>query len=466
MNTAVNRRALLKNAAIGGVGLVILGSSRSARSYQANEKLNVALVGVGGRGSWFVSAIPNCGENVVAMCDVNERKAEGSFKAMPLAKKYNDFRKMLDEMDKQIDAVVVATPDNTHAVVSAMAMKMGKGVLCEKPLTHDLHEARTLRRIAAEHKVATQMGNQGTASRGFREAVEIIQAGVLGDVREVHAWNTGGGAGERPRPTDEHPVPEYLHWDLWLGPAQYRPYNSRWLNWHTWRDFATGNLGNWASHTMNVIFKGLRLDSLWPAGASRGGTPSQGGTFTLQAEVSGIHKDTFPKWEIVRYDFGTRGEMPPVRINWYNGGGQAPGPRGKIEEMMGRRLDWGDAGEKKWQDHAGCLLVGSKGMLHSTGHNTSYTLLPKDKFEDFRPPASSLPRSRGHEREWLDACKGGPAAMSNFDYADPLAEFVLLGNVATQFEGKIEFEPGQMKIVNNAEANDALRREYREGWSL
>jgi len=155
-----------------------------------------------------------------------------------------------------------------------------------------------------------------------------------------------------------------------------------------------------------------------------------------------------------------------VRINWYNGGGRAPGPRGKIEEMMGRRLDWGDAGEKRWQDHAGCLLVGAKGMLHSTGHNTSYTLLPKAKFEGFEKPEPMLPRSRGHEREWVEACKGGLAAMSNFNYADPLAEFLLMGNVATQFEDKIEFDPVTMKVVNNPKADAALYREYREGWSL
>ena len=465
MKSRVNRRGFLKNTAIGGAGLVILGNSRLVHTYGANEKLNVALIGVAGRGSWFVTAIPNIGDNVVAMCDVNEHKASRAFDSMPKAKKYNDFRKMLDEMDKQIDAVTVATPDNTHAVISAMAIKMGKGVLCEKPLTHDIFEARRLRGLAAKHKVATQMGNQGTASRGFREAVEIIQAGKLGEVKEVHVWNTGGGAGERPVPTDEHPIPDYLNWDLWLGPAKYRSYNSRWLNWHTWRDFATGNLGNWASHTMNVVFKGLRIDTLWPSKAS--GSEAVGkGLITLEAEVSGYHKATFPKTEIIRYDVPARGQMPPVRVNWYNGGGRAPGPRGKIEEMMGRRLDWGDAGEKKWADHAGCLLIGSKGMLHSTGHNTSYTLLPKAKFDGIEKPKPTLPRSRGHEREWADACKGGPAAMSNFNYADPLAEFVLLGNVVTQFEGKIEFDPVKMKVVNNDKADGALRREYREGWSL
>ena len=457
-----NRRTFFRNTALGGAGLLILKDSRSAWSYRANEKLNIALVGVAGRGSWFVGAIPNLGENVVAMCDVNERRASGAFERFPKAKKFNDFRKMLDRMDKQIDAVVVATPDNTHAVISATAMKMGKGVLCEKPLTHDIHEARALRRIASKYKAATQMGNQGTASKGFRRAVELIQAGVLGEVREVHAWNTGGGAGDRPVPTETHDVPDYLHWDLWLGPARYRPYNSRWAKWHTWRDFATGQLGNWASHTMNVVFKSLKIETLWQAKSSTEST----GIIQLEAQVSGICRNSFPKWEIIRYDIPARGDLPPVQVNWYNGGGQAPGPRGMIEKMMGRKLDWGDAGEKRWQDHAGILLVGTKGMLHSTGHNTYFTLLPEDKFKDFEGPAPSLPRSRGHEREWVDACKGGPAAMSNFDYAGPLAEFVLLGNVATQFDGKIEFDPVSMMIVNNDKANEALSRQYRQGWSL
>jgi len=461
----LNRRGFLRGAAVGGAAFVILGNSASARTYRANEKLNVALIGVAGRGSWFVGAIPNIRQNVVAMCDVNEHRAAKAFEAFPKARKFHDFRKMLDEMANEIDAVTVATPDNTHAVISATAMRMGKGVLCEKPLTHDVFEARAIRRIAAEHKVATQMGNQGTASRGFREAVEIIWAGTLGQIKEVHAWNTGGGAGERPRPTDVHPVPEYLDWDLWLGPAKWREYNSRWLGWHTWRDFATGNLGNWASHTMNVVFKGLKIDTLWPAKAT-GGEKSSKKTIGLQAQVSGYHTLTFPKTEIIRYDIPARPNMAPVTINWYNGGGRAPGPRGKIEEMLGRRLDWGDAGEKRWQDHAGCLLVGEKGMLHSTGHNTSYTLLPEAKFQGFEKPEPTLPRSRGHEREWADACKGGPPAMSNFNYAGPLAEFVLLGNVATQVKEKIEFDPMAMKIVNNEKANSALRREYRQGWSL
>jgi len=201
MAKQLTRRTFLGNAITGGAGLTLLGNSRSIRSYEANDKVNVALVGVGGRGGWFVGIMPKL-SNVVAMCDVNDREMDLSFQKMkiPDVKKYHDFRRMLEEMDKQIDAIVVATPDHTHAVISAAAIKMGKHVYCEKPLTHDIHEARALRRLAREHNVATQMGNQGTASRAFRRGVEWIQAGVLGAVREVHAWNTGGGAGERPIP--------------------------------------------------------------------------------------------------------------------------------------------------------------------------------------------------------------------------------------------------------------------------
>lgn len=462
MKSDVNRRTFLKSAAFAGLGMFFLCDGRSAFSYEANEKLNIALIGVGGRGRWFVGTIPKLGTNVVSMCDVNDRKAELSFKEIPKAKKYYDFRKMLDEMNKEIDAVVIATPDNTHAVAAAAAIRAGKGVFCEKPLAHDIKEARMLRELAAKYKVATQMGNQGTSSEAFRRAVELIQAGVIGDVREVHAWNTGGGPGDRPLPTDEHPIPDYLKWDLWLGPAKYRPYNSRWVSgWHGWRDFGTGNLGNWASHTMNLPFKALRLNSLWNKSGS-----SSDRVVKLTPEVSGVHKHTLPKWEIIHYDFPVRGNMPPVRIIWYNGPGQAPGPRAMIEEKIGRRLDWGDAGEKRWKDHAGCLLIGSKGMIHSTGHNMSFTLLPEDKFEDFEGPPRTLPRARGHEREWLDACKGGPTPMSNFEYADPLAEFVLLGNVSTLVGETIEFDPIEMKVLNHPQADAALGREYRQCWSL
>jgi hypothetical protein len=462
----MSRRSFLRNTASGGLGLLILRNSASAATYQANEKLNVALVGVSGRGSWFVRVVPELRENVVAMCDANERRAAEAFAKFPQAKKYSDFRKMLDEMGKQIDAVTVATPDNTHAIITMTAMKAGKHVLCEKPLTHDVFEARALREALAKYPVATQMGNQGTGSPAFRQAVEIIQAGVLGEVHEVHAWNTGGGSGERPLPKGSQPVLDFLNWDVWLGPAADRPFHDDWLKWHQWRDFATGNLGNWASHTNNLAFKALRIDSLWKANAAK--NPSER-RIRLQADVSGIHKHTFPKWESIRYEIPARGDMPPVQVNWYNGGGnelEKKGIRRKIEEFLGRPMDWTTDDGDEWKDWAGILIVGKNGMLYANAHNTVFTLLPAERFKDFKQPEPSLPRSRGHEREWMDACKGGPAPMSNFSYSGPLTEFNMLGNVATQVEGAIEYDPVEMKITNNAQADKLLRRDYRQGWSL
>jgi hypothetical protein len=410
--------------------------------------------------------MPNLGCNLTAMCDVNLHRAQPVYDRFPAARKFPDFRVMLEEMDKQIDAVTIAIPDHTHAVASMAAIKHGKHVLCEKPLTHDVFEARALREAASRFKVATQMGNQGTASNEFRRSTELIQAGVLGEVREVFSWNDAGGTGPRELPKETPPVPEEINWDLWLGPAAFRAYHPNWMKWHGWRDFATGNLGNWASHSMNLPFKALRLDTLWNPAAPPEWRPKDKPIIKLQAQVSGIHQESFPRWEIVRYDFPARGPMPPVRITWCNGRG--PEVREQVENLMGRKLDWGDAGEKKWADHGGCLIVGSKGMIHTIAHNTTLTLLPAEKFKDFDPKsvAQSLPRSPGHEREWLEACKGGPAAMSNFNYSGPLAEFVLLGNVATLFEAKLEYDSLAGTIINHDAANRALRREYRKGWTL
>ena len=459
MTRHTTRRGFLAKTALGASGLLILPSSLAARTYRANEKLNVALVGVGGRGSALLGALARIGENVVAMCDVNDRRAAESFQKLPNVPKYRDFRKMLDEMDRRIDAVVVATPDNTHAVITMTAIKMGKHVYCEKPLTQDVWEARRLREAANQLGVATQKGNQGTATHAFRRAVELVRAGVIGEVRDVHVWKDSGGPGPRPLPQGIEPVPDSLDWDLWLGPAAYRPFHPQWLQWHVWRDFATGQLGNWASHTANLAFMSLAIDSLWHA------DPSARPTIRLTAEVSGIVKESFPKWEILTWEVPARGELPPVKIHWYNGS-RAPRGRNLVEDLLGRRLDWGDAGERKWKDHGGCLIVGTEGMIHATEHNSSFTLLPEAKFADVEGPPQTLPRSGSHEREWLAACRGGPPAMSNFNYSGPLAEFLLLGNVATQFDHPIEFDPVTCKVAGSPKADQALRRPYREGWSL
>ena len=430
-----------------------------ARGYAANEKLNIALVGIGGRGSWFVDTIPKIGENVVAVCDVNDHRAAESLKKMAKAPRYHDYRKMLSERDKEIDAVIVAAPDYHHAPCGVRAMKMGKHLYCEKPLTNSVNEARVMRTVAKETGVATQMGNQGTATGAFREQVEIIQSGDLGEVRDVYVWNTNAGVGNLPLPTDGMPVPETLKWDLWLGPRKSRPYHSRWMQWHNLREFGTQQLGNWAIHTANMQFMGLRLNSLWYADPKEGPTPR----IRIRAEVSEIVRDTFPKWEIIRYEFPARGDMPPVTVHWH-AGMNGPAFRETIEPLLGRKLIAGGPGP--WVDFAGCLVVGSKGKIHSTGHNSTYTMLPEKQFADYEPPERTLPRHGSHEREWLDACRGGPPAMSNFDYGAVLTEFVLLGNLATQFDRPIEYDPVAMKCVDDNEATAALRRDHREGWKV
>lgn len=455
MKTPVSRRKFIGQSAQAGAGLLILNSLQSVRAASANEKLNVAIIGVGGRGRWFVDTMPKLA-NVVALCDVNDQRAGNAYEMIPGARKFHDFRQMLEQMDKQIDGVIIATPDHTHAVATAQAIKMGKHVYCEKPLTHSIYEARYLRELAAGSKVATQLGNQGTASEAFRRAVELIQSGAIGEVKEVHAWNDGGGSGDKPVPTQTQEVPDTLKWDLWLGPAPERPFHKDWLSWHAWRDFGTGQLGNWAVHTMNLAFKALKLDSLWTGT----GSPRE---VKVKAEVSKVHNATFPRWEIVRYDFPARANMAAARINWYNGG-SGPNVRQTIEDILGRKLDWGDAGAKKWADHAGILLVGSKGKIHSNGHNTIFTMLPEGTAVPDAP--KSLPRSPGHEQEWLNACRGGEAAFSNFNYGGPLTEFVQLGNVATLHPRDLTFDCAAGKFTNDQAANKALQREYRNGWKL
>jgi len=316
-----------------------------------------------------------------------------------------------------------------------------------------------LREAAREHKVVTQMGNQGTASPGFRRALELIRAGVLGEIRDVYVWKDSGGTGPRDHPQGTPPVPETLQWDVWLGPAAERPYHPEWMGWHNWRDFATGQLGNWATHTANLAFMALKVDSLWYA------DPATAPRIKVEAQVSETVRETFPRWEMIRFEVPARGELPPVTFHYYNGAG-APGARAQMEGLLGRPLDWGDNGERKWVDHAGCLIVGSEAKLWSNGHNTEFALSPPEKAAEAEAAPGSPQQSPGHEREWLDACRGGPPNWSHFDYAVPLAEFLHLGNLATQFDHAVEYDPLACKIVNDLEADEAVGREYREGWAL
>lgn len=450
------RRRFLQRSAAATVGMMLIPEGLAFGS-QANSRIRIAQIGCGGRGSWFVQAIPQIGEPHVAMCDVNEQRAAESFGKLPNVPKFTDYRKMLEEKDKEIDAVIVAAPDHIHAPAGVMAMRMGKHLYCEKPLTNTINEARTMRRVARDTGVATQMGNQGTATGAFREQVEILQTGGLGEVREVYVWNMNGGMGDVEPPSDEQPVPEGLQWNLWLGPRKFRPYHRRWMQWHNWREFGTQQLGNWAIHSANMAFMGLKIPSLWYA------DPAAKLRIRVRAEVSEIARDAFPRWEKIRYEIPAREGMPPVTVHWF-AGLKAPAFRETIEPLLGRRLIGG--GKENWVDFAGCLVVGSEGKIHSTGHNSTYTILPESFATDFKKPDPFLPRHGSHEREWLAACRGGPKAMSNFDYGAVLTEFVLLGNVATQFDRELIYDPLAMAFENDDEANAALRREHREGWTI
>jgi predicted dehydrogenase len=447
MKNRLGRRQFLKTAAAAGTGLVVLKDPRSAWGAPANERLNLALVGVGGRGTWFVGAIPRMNQNVVAICDVNDVKAAEALEKFPKVPRFYDYRTMLDEMDKSIDGVIVATPDSMHAPVSAEAMRRGKHVYCEKPLTKTVHEARVLRQMAREKKVATQMGNQGTASGPFRRALELLREGAIGDLKEVRVWNNGGGSNKPRPPEGSQPAPEYLKWDLWLGPAAERPYHREWMQWHAWRDFATGALGNWGAHSANLAFMALEVASLWAGGAA---------SIRVEARISGLNRHAFPAHETVRWDVPARGTLPPISFHWHNGGENEY--RKVIEPILddGKKLEW-----------AGLVIVGSRGKLHATGHNATFRLLPEASFQGAdRQQPKSLPHSPGHEMEWIRACRGEKPAWSNFDYSGPLTEFLLLGNVATLVEGPIEYDPAAGKITNSAEADRLLRREYRAGWTL
>jgi hypothetical protein len=361
---------------------------------------------------------------------------------------------MLDDMGNKIDAVVVATPDHTHAVVSAGALRAGKPVFCEKPLTRTVHEARALRELARRYKVATAMGNQGTYSGPFRRALELIRNGTLGEIKEVHIWNDGGGADRKEPPSGTKPVPTYLNWDLWLGPAAQRPFHPDWLQRHLWREFGTCQLGNWGSHTANLGFMALKVHELW-----LNNTPKL--TLRVRARCPAINKLSFPRWEIVQWEIPARAEFPPITFTWYNGA--APG----VANLLAPLLKDAGGNEKNLWHFAGTLILGTKGRIHTTGHNMSFRLLPGDKYKGVQcNQPTTVENSRGPEQDWFAACRGGKTPWSNFDYASALNEFLMLGNVATQFPDPLEFDPGTMKITNNAEANTLLSSSYRQGWSL
>lgn len=463
----LDRRQFLRRTAAGAVAFTVLRSGvlglHGATS--ANSRLNIAGIGIGGQGAHDLAQME--AENIVALCDVDDAYAGRIFKKYEQAKRFRDYRQMLDEM-KDIDAVVIATPDHHHAFASMAAIRAGKHVYCEKPLTHSVWEARQVAQAARAAKVATQMGNQGQASNETRRLCELVWSGAIGPVREAHIWTDRPSQGlfneywpqGVGRPAGTPPVPATLAWDLWLGPAPLRPFNPAYLpfKWRGWWDYGTGALGDIGCHACDPVFRALKL----------------GQPLSVQAASTRVNEETYPLGSMVTYEFPARpaasqsnnmhvaklsgaaagaGEMPACTLTWYDGGLRPPRPDGLPD---GRLM--GDNGR---------LLVGEKGFLLND------TVYPEARLKELGEVPQSIPRVANHYAEWIAACKGGPAAGSNFDWSGPLAEVVLLGNVALRSQlredltrVKLAWDAANLKFTNLEDANAFIRRTYRAGWSL
>ncbi|MCX5653297.1 MAG: Gfo/Idh/MocA family oxidoreductase [Planctomycetota bacterium] len=447
-NGQITRRRLLAAGAIAAAAAIVprhvLGGPGNT---PPSEKLNIAGVGVGGQGGWDLDQVK--GQNIVALADVDWGYAARTFDKYPRAVKYKDFREMLDK-EKGIDAVIVGTPDHAHAIVSMAAIKRGKHVYCEKPLTRTVYEARALALAAREHKVATQMGNQGMAFEGNRLMTEWLEDGAIGPVREAHVWSDRPThSGKLPlywaqgieRPKEQPPVPSTLDWDLWLGPAPLRPYHPAYapFRWRGWWDFGSGGLGDMGIHNIAPVFSALKL-----------GAPT-----CVYASSTAVFAETLPLACCVHYEFPARDGMPPVNLHWYDGG-LLPSRPDELED--GRELDRQD----------GSLLVGDKGkMLIEGWGGSSPRLIPEKRMKEYKRPPKSLPRSVGHHSEWLAACKGNGATRSNFDFAGPLTEAVLLGTICVRVGGhKLNWDAANLKFTNSDAANALINPPYRKGWSL
>ena len=453
-NTFSRRTFLAAAAAAAGnaAAAANINTARVApRKISPNEKLNIAGIGVGGFGRRNLEGCNT--ENIVALCDVDFDRAGRVFETYPNARRYRDFRKMFDAEANNIDAVIVATPDHTHAVAAMAAMKMGKHVYCQKPIAHNIYEVRKLAETARECKVQTQMGNQGHSMEGPRRVCEMIADGAIGRVREVHAWTdrpVGGSAVSHfpimKRTEETAPVPESLDWDLWLGPAPFRPYNPIYhpTQWRAFRDFGTGPLGDMGCHILDPAFWSLNL-----------GHPESVQATTTHYD-NDVAKETYPRASVVRYQFPARGEMPPVNLTWYDGRLLPPVP-----EFFDPRQRF---------DSNGAIILGEKGaIMHGTHGASDLRLLPRELADEYREPPKTLPRipDNSHEQDWVRACKGGEPACSNFDYSGTLTEMVLLGVLAMHVKNRrLEWDPQALRITNDEEADALIRRPYRDGWTL
>jgi predicted dehydrogenase len=427
MASRSTRRQFLKGGAAAAAGFVILKRNGLAHGYPANDALKIGVVGVSGQGGYDLHNVAH--EDIVALCDVDANLLGGAAKEFPKAAQFRDFRKMVEAGG--LDAVVVATPDHVHAPAAALALRAGLHVYCEKPLCHEVFEVRTLTNLAREKKRVTQMGTQIHALDNYRRVVELVQAGAIGDVTEVHVWVGNDYCGGE-RPTDEPPVPANLDWDLWLGPAPARPYHPKYAPfwWRGWWDFGTGSLGDMACHHMDLPF--------WALGISH--------ATSVESEGPPVHKESTPAWMVVHYMMKKK-DGASVPLTWYHGGKR---PHHFADKLL---PEWGN----------GTLFVGKKGMLLSD--YDKHVLLPEKDFAGFTPPAPTIAPSIGHHKEWTEACKGNGTTLCRFDYSGPLTEAVLLGCVAFRSGKKIGWDPEKMTTGDKA-ADAFLKREYRAGWAL
>jgi predicted dehydrogenase len=473
MKSRIDRRRFLQASGTTLAGFFCSTTALSARraADSPNSKRHFAGIGIGGKGSSDISQVRLLGD-VVAICDIDENNLAKKAKELPQAKQYFDFRKMLDEMGKQIDAVTVSTPDHVHAAASIMAMKMKKHVYCQKPLTHTVFEARQMREIARQMGVTTQMGNQGSTASGLRRAVEIVQAGVIGPVRAAYVWTNRPSWPQAPRVVSRPPalpVPTHVHWDEFIGPAPFRSYAEydqsisrrkgayHPFNWRGWWDFGTGALGDMACHTANLAFRALKL-----------GHPA-----AIVADATDVNGETYPSSAKVTFQFPARGEMPAVTLTWCEGrrsGQKLLPPADLVQKAIA--IDTSEKRKGKLVD-SGCILVGDKGMLYSPDdYGTEFFLHPaKDFAEINRTKPEKLPVNAkgdpGMKLEWVNAIKGGARPYSDFDFAGMLTETILLGNIAIRLTGeKLEWNGPALKFSNSARANQCLHYEYRKGWTL
>jgi predicted dehydrogenase len=446
-NRLISRRQFVASTAMASSFLlvprhVVAGSGEAAPS----AKLNIAGIGIGGMGASNLANLES--QNIVALCDVDLNYAAKTIAQYPNAKVWTDYREML-EKQQDIDAVLIATPDHTHAVIAMAAIKAGKHVYCQKPLCHDLYEARTLAQAAAASKVATQMGIQGHSSEGFRLICEWIWAGAIGEVREVDAWcslsyypwghaywSSQWGAA---RPTEAPAVPDKLNWDLWLGPAPQRPYHPAYhpAVWRCWWDFGNGMMGDRGAHSLDSVVSALKL-----------GAPA-----SVEATSCGLNPETHPLAAIITFQFPARQALPPVKLTWYEG----------LRPPRPPQLEDG----QDMPNEGGVVFKGSQGALMCGVYGDSPRLIPESAMKSYQRPPKTLPRVKGsHEMDWVNAAKAGRQPGAHFGYSGPLTETCLLGNIAKRVDARIEWDAANLKITNLPDANKYVRAEYRPGWSL